>query len=501
MDRTQTIDRVSVRPDAWDVVVIGGGATGVGCALDAASRGLDVLLLEQHDLGKGTSSRSTKLIHGGVRYLARGDVRMVREALLERDALLRNAPHIVQKLDFIVPCYSSWQKLYYGAGLKLYDMLAGAHGLGRSRILSRNETIKMLPTVRRKSLAGGVLYRDAQFDDARLLIDIASEASARGAAVLNYAKVSRIEKPAEDSLWRLEFEDVDAGKTYNVTSRAVINAAGIFSDEVRRLVDPDPKQTLTFSRGIHLVLGREFLPADSAMLIPQTSDGRVLFCIPWRGRTLVGTTETPVDSPELEPTAIDSEIDFIITAAGEYLDRGPNRGDIMSVFAGIRPLIKDQAAKNTAGISRSHALYLGSSGLITITGGKWTTYRKMAEDAVDKAVETFGLSAGKCATAELTITPPIASRDLELLHAGLPCTRGDVIRAVRQEMALTLEDTLARRTGALFLNAKAAIEAAPATADIMAKELRKNEDWKAAQITEFIQIAENYLAHARADRD
>ncbi len=501
MQRAATLERIRKREGPWDIIVIGGGATGVGCALDGASRGLDVLLVEQHDLGKGTSSRSTKLIHGGVRYLAQADLSLVRESLRERAILLSNAPHAVERLEFLVPCYSQWQKLYYGAGLKLYDLLAGSASLGRSRILSRTETIKRLPTVRKDGLAGGVLYSDAQFDDARLLIDIALEAGRQGAAVLNYAKAVSIKRPEPRGLWAIEIEDAIAGERITTSARSVINAAGIFSDSVRHMSDEGAKTALTFSQGVHIVLKHEFLPSDTAIMIPKTRDGRVLFCIPWHGHTLIGTTDTPVDTAALEPRAFDVEIDFILETASGYLAQPPRRGDIFSVFAGIRPLVKNGAANKTASISRGHALFVDPSGLITITGGKWTTYRKMAKDAVDKAVEIAGLRRAPCITAALKLSPPAAKEDLTPLHGDLPYTLGDVVRAVQDEMALTVEDVLARRTRSLFLNAQAAIDAAPAVAELMAQELKKDETWKTEQLAEFKRTAENYLAHVSAARD
>ena len=488
MNRADILERIRTRKTPWDFVVIGGGATGVGCALDAATRGFDVLLLEQHDFGKGTSSRSTKLVHGGVRYLAQGDISLVREALKERGLLLKNAPHVVHKLAFVVPCYSLWQKFFYGIGLKVYELLSGKLSFGRSRVLSRDETIERLPNIKRKSLRGGILYFDGQFDDTRLLIDMVQAAHKNGAAILNYAKVTAI-----DSL-KLAFEDELTGEQLGVSAKVFINAAGIFSDAVRTMAIDKPEHTLAFSQGIHVVFDRKFLPSDAALMIPKTSDGRVLFCIPWHDHLLVGTTDTPVGSATLEPHALEKEIGFILATAGEYLTETPTRDDILSVFAGIRPLIKSGGSSRTASLSRSHHLFVDDSGLVTITGGKWTTYRKMAEDAVDKAIESGKLEKRKCVTGDLKIEgPAISSHEPEKLHPDLPYARSDVARAVRDEMAMTVEDVLARRTRSLFLNAKAAVEIAPRVAELMANELGKDETWIADQIRQFDQTAQNYL--------
>jgi glycerol-3-phosphate dehydrogenase len=496
MNRNEILDRVRSREKPWDIVVIGGGATGVGCAVDAASRGYDVLLLEQHDFGKGTSSRSTKLVHGGVRYLAQGNISLVREALKERGILLKNAPHVVHKQAFIVPCYSLWQKIFYGAGLMVYDLLSGKYSFGRSRILSRKVTLERLPNVTGKDLSGGVLYYDGQFDDTRLLIDLVTTAHEKGASVLNYAKVTAIKKDHNGRASGIEFKDAESGEKFDIYAKVIINATGAFCDSVRRMSEQDVENIVTHSQGVHLVFDRKFLPSESALMIPKTSDGRVLFVIPWHGHTLVGTTDTPIVTAELEPKALRAEIDFILETAAKYLAKAPNRNDILSVFAGIRPLVKSSHTKNTASLSRGHTIVIDGSGLLTITGGKWTTYRRMAEDAVDQAAKLAGLENKISTTAELKIhRTESASNGSEKLHPDLPYFENDVIRAVREEMAQTIEDVLARRTRALFLNAKAAIEVTPRVAEIMAKESRKDKLWIAGQIQDFNQTAQNYLIH------
>lgn len=493
MDRDKNLRTVKERAQAWDIVVIGGGATGVGCVLDAASRGYGVLLLEQHDFGKGTSSRSTKLIHGGVRYLRQGNIALVREALKERAALLKNAPHVVRKQSFVIPCYSVWQKAFYGLGMKIYDLLAGQQNIGASTIISREETIRYLPNLETKALSGGVLYYDGQFDDTRLLIDLLHTATISGAVVLNYAKVTSLTKNIAGKIHGIEFEDGETGEIFNVAAKCVINATGAFCDPVRKMSDAAAETVVTFAQGIHLVFNRKFLPSDDALMIPKTSDGRVLFCIPWHGHLLVGTTDTPVDKAEIEPHALESEIDFVLETAGEYFVEKPTRNDILSVFTGIRPLVKNGSSAKTSSLSRGHDLFVDASGLITITGGKWTTYRRMAEDAVDRAGQIDGLEPQKCVTADLRIDGPANDEiESERLHPDLPYTEADIVRAVRFEMARKLEDVLGRRTRALFLNAQAAVDVSPKVAEIMAAELGKDEAWIDSEINSFKELASSY---------
>ncbi len=514
MNRQKIIDRVREHNGPWDIVVIGGGATGVGCAVDAASRGFEVLLLEQSDFGKGTSSRSTKLVHGGVRYLAQANISLVREALKERWIMHRNAPHLVKKTVFIVPCYSIWQKVFYGAGLKFYNLLSGKYSFGRSRILSREDTIERLPNIKCEGLAGGVLYFDGQFDDTRLLIDLVITAHDQSAAMLNYAKVTSVEKNSNGKIVGVKFRDAETGENIAVSAKAVINATGAFSDSIRRLSDIEAQNIIAFSQGIHLVFDRKFLPSNNALMIPKTSDGRVLFVIPWQGHVLIGTTDTPIDAAVLEPAAQAEEIEFILKTAGKYLAQPPKWEDILSVFAGIRPLVKSGNTKNTASLSRGHNIEIDASGFLSITGGKWTTYRRMAEDAVDQALKIANLPEKASTTEGLKIhgysgidgdfstygsdadqikdlivnSPELAER----LHPDLPYCKAEIIWAVRNEMARTVEDVLARRTRSLFLNAFAAMEKAAAVAEVMAQELGKDTDWIAAQVNQFNETAINY---------
>jgi glycerol-3-phosphate dehydrogenase len=453
----------------WDVAIVGGGATGVGVAVDAASRGYSTLLLEQSDFGKGTSSRSTKLIHGGVRYLQQGNLPLVMEALRERRRLQVNAPHLVHLLPFVVPAYRWWELAFYGAGLKLYSLLA----LERSRILSRRETLGRLPGANGDGLRGGILYFDGQFDDARLLIHLVLTAIGRGAVLLNYAQVVEASKSG------VRFRDVETGEEHTAEARVVVNAAGPFCDAVRRLAEPAAAPILTPSQGIHIVLDRGFLPGEAALLVPRTPDGRVLFAIPWLGYTLIGTTDTPVAEAPLEPQAFEPEVAFLLEVSGRYLARQPSRADIRSIFAGIRPLV-GSGGGNSASVSRDHVIRVEPSGLLTVAGGKWTTYRRMAEDCVNFAAPLAGLPQRPCVTRDLPIhrwtdqQPPL-------------------VRAVRDEMARTVEDVLARRTRTLFLDARAAIRMAPAAALVLARELGRDSAWESEQIAAFEALAQNYL--------
>jgi glycerol-3-phosphate dehydrogenase len=469
LTRAELYRRFRSHAGPWDIVIVGGGATGVGIAVDAASRGYSTLLLEQSDFGKGTSSRSTKLIHGGVRYLQQGNLPLVMEALRERRRLQINAPHLVHLLPFVVPAYRWWELPFYGTGLKLYSLLA----LERSQILSRRKTLERLPGANPSGLRGGILYFDGQFDDARLLIHLALTAAGHGAVLLNYAQVVEASKSG------VRFRDVETGEELQAEARIVINAAGPFCDAVRRLAEPAAAPILTPSQGVHIVLDRAFLPGEAALLVPRTPDGRVLFAIPWLDHTLIGTTDTPVGEASLEPTALEGEIAFLLDVSGRYLAKQPTRADIRSVFAGIRPLV-GSGGGNSAALSRDHIIRQEPSGLLTIAGGKWTTYRRMAEDCVDRAASLAGLPRRGCVTRDLPIhrwtdeQPPL-------------------LRAVRDEMARTVEDVLARRTRTLFLDARAAIAQAPEAARVLARELGRDSAWEAAQIAAFEKVARGYL--------
>ncbi len=518
MNRAEMWRRVEQHRGPWDVVIVGGGATGVGIAIDAASRGYDVLLLEQSDFCKGTSSRSTKLAHGGVRYLEKGDIGLVMEALKERGLLLQNAPHLVRDLAFVVPNYEWWEAPFYGLGLKLYQVLAGKYGFGKSRLLSREETLEHLPTLKTEGLRGGAIYYDGQFDDARLLIHMVFTALEQGATLLNYVQVTGVTKDSQDFVDGVVARDLESGEEFRAAARVVINATGAFSDTLRRSADENIKPMIAPSQGIHLVFKSEFLPGNSAIMVPHTSDGRVLFAIPWHGHVLVGTTDTPIPSPTLEPVAMEQEIDFILETASQYLAKSPTRDDVLSIFAGIRPLVKAEGAVSTAALSRDHVIHIDSSGLMTICGGKWTTYRHMAEDCVDQAATLAQLPERACVTKDLRIhgfpseakptgllavygcdaekiramirEDPILG---EPLHSALPYVKAEVVWAAREEMARTLEDVLARRTRALFLNAAASLEMAASVANLLARELGWSDDKQSKQLSEFRAVARNYL--------
>jgi glycerol-3-phosphate dehydrogenase len=504
MDRTKNINRVRERINRpYDIVIIGGGASGVGCAVDAASRGLDVLLLEQSDFGKGTSSRSTKLVHGGVRYLEQGNISLVREALTERGILRKNAPQLVKKQAFIVPCYSLWEKIFYGTGLKIYNLLSGRYGFGKSKILSAEKTLEKLPNIKKENLTGGVTYYDGQFDDTRLLIELVKTADKNKACLINYARVFGITKNTDGRNDGVQFECAESGELFYVKTRVIINATGAFTDKVRKMSVTESKEMMTLSQGIHLVFDKSFLPDETALMIPKTTDGRVLFAIPWHGKTVVGTTDTAIENAELEPKPLEEEIDFILKTCQNYLVKSPTRSDILSVFVGIRPLVRSSGTKNTAKLSRDHTIEIDSSGLLTLTGGKWTTYRNMAEDAINKAIELAGLPAKKCVTKHIKIedehpakisgiiaeNPVLAGK----IDPDFPYQKAEIVYAVRDEMARTVEDILARRTRILFLDARVAMQVAPEVAEIMAKELGEDEKWKDDRIREFEKVARNYL--------
>ncbi|MEM1118109.1 MAG: glycerol-3-phosphate dehydrogenase/oxidase, partial [Bacteroidota bacterium] len=493
-------------------------ATGLGCAIEAASRGYQTLLLERDDFAKGTSSRSTKLVHGGVRYLRQGNVALVLEALKERGRLLRNAPHLVHDLAFVVPNYAWWEGPFYGVGMKVYDLMAGRSGFGRSKHLSKEETLERLPTIEPDGLDGGVVYFDGQFDDARLAVNMAQTAADQGAVVLNYAEVTGLIKE-NDEVAGVTMRDVESGEAREVRARVVVNATGVWTDGVRRMDDPAVRPMVQASQGVHIVLDKAFLPGDHAIMVPKTDDGRVLFAIPWNDAVVVGTTDTPVDTAEAEPRPHDEELEFLLVHAARYLTQDPTPADVRSTFAGLRPLVADPDAEGgTAALSRDHVLHISDSGLVTITGGKWTTYRKMAEDTIDQAATLGGLDDRPSVTAELRIhgAHPRAETfgDLrpygsdapqlqglvrddaalgERLHPDRPAIAVQVVWAARHEMARTVEDVLSRRTRELLLDARASVAMAPRVAQILAEELGYDEAWQTAQVEAYTDLAQGYL--------
>ena len=403
-DRNELLKPLADPEKEWDIIIVGGGATGLGTALDAASRGYQTLLLEQADFAKGTSSRSTKLVHGGVRYLAQGNISLVQEALYERGLLLKNAPHLVKNVSFIIPNYQWWERVFYSVGLGIYDLLAGKSSFGRTKHIPKKELLKRLPGIDPKGLYGGVVYHDGQFDDSRLAINLAQTCQEQGGAVLNYFRVTGLTKNSKGKISGVIANDVETGITYQLKAKVVINATGVFVDDLLQMDKPGKKPLVRPSQGVQLVIARSFMPSDDALMIPKTEDGRVLFVVPWHDKLVVGTTDTPLNAHSLEPVALDAEIDFILNTAAKYLTKAPARKDVLSLFAGLRPLAAPEGdTSKTKEISRSHKLIVSKSGLVTITGGKWTTYRRMAEDTVDKAIQTGGLKPQPCFTKNLPI--------------------------------------------------------------------------------------------------
>jgi glycerol-3-phosphate dehydrogenase len=516
--RQVQLQQLLSKPNAiWDIIVIGGGATGLGIALDGVTRGFKTLLLEQADFAKGTSSRSTKLVHGGVRYMAQGDLFLVTEALHERGLMIKNAPHLTSNQEFIVPVYNLFDVVKYTVGLKFYDLLAGRLSLGKSHFLNRKNTLARLPQLKPKGLKGGIVYHDGQFDDSRMTIALAQSCVNSGGTVLNYVKVSGLLKNENGKIVGVEALDMVSGDKINVKTKLVINATGVFADAVCRIDNPDAKHTMKPSQGVHIVLDKSFLPGNSAIMIPETDDGRVLFAIPWHNEVVVGTTDTPVDTISLEPVALEKEINFILHTAEQYLVRAPRREDILSVFAGLRPLAANpDNPHSTKEVSRRHKITLSPSGLLTIVGGKWTTYRRMAEETINKAISAGFLENRKCVTADHPLTSlsgimvnrflmygdkstEIEAMILEIPALGipidrrLPYCRAEIIWICRNEMPVNIEDILARRTRALFLNAKASSEMAAEVASLMAAEFGFDKKWQENQIESYTQLVKNYI--------
>lgn len=517
MRREDGLARIESEHGQWDVLVIGGGATGLGTAVESASRGYKTLLLEQHDFAKGTSSRSTKLAHGGVRYLQQGNVSLVIEALHERGLLIQNAPHLVRNQSFVVPNYEWWRGPFYGVGLKVYDLLAGRLGLGPSRFISRAETVERIPNVEPDGLRGGIIYFDGQFDDSRLAVNLAQTVYDLGGTAVNYIRVTGFVKK-DGMLNGVVAVDQETGNEYRIGARVVVNATGVFTDQIRRMDEPRAPKLVAISQGVHIVLDKDFLPGDSAIMVPQTDDGRVLFAVPWHGKVLVGTTDTAMKTASLEPVPLEEEIEFILHHAARYMAKDPLREDVKSVFAGLRPLAKAAGHKKTSEISRDHAISVSRSGLVTITGGKWTTYRRMGEDAVDQAILVGGLEERPSITARLRVhgAEGYAEREDHLcvygadaaplerlisenvsfgqpLHPALPYKKGEVVWHVRNEMARTVEDVLARRTRALLLDVRASVEMAPVVAQLMAREMGYDKEWELEEVSRFVSLAKGYL--------
>ena len=488
----------------WDILIIGGGATGIGAALDAASRGYKTLLIESHDFAKGTSSRSTKLVHGGVRYLEQGNIKLVREALRERGYLLKNAPHLTSVQIFIIPVFSWWWKMFYWIGLKIYDLLSGSLSIGKTESLSKKETIAHLPSINTNKLVGGILYYDGQFDDSQLAIEMAATAIKNGATVLNYCKATGFIKN-DGKITGVECIDTLTGKTYTLKTKTVINATGVFTNAIVQMDDQLKHDFVSPSQGIHLVVNAKFFPSTNAMMIPKTDDGRVLFAVPWHDKVILGTTDTPIDITSYEPKPLEEEIEFILKHINQYGTELITRADINSVYVGLRPLVKQKGKGRTSLISREHHLSISPSGLVTITGGKWTTYRKMAADAVDNAAFIGKLKKVRCKTAEMSIghleerknnLNTILKTDPALnvpLHPNYPYTKADIVFSVKHEMSMGVEDVLARRIRLLFLDAKLAVALAPMIAALMAHYLNKDKNWELEEVKNFTALADQYI--------
>lgn len=505
----------------FDFIIAGGGASGVGILLEAVSRGYSAVLFEKADFVKSTSSKSTKLVHGGVRYLAQGDVALVREACVERGLLLKNAPHLVRNQSFIIPTFSLFDEIIYTAGLTVYDLMAGRYSLGRSRRISKKEVIKRLPSLTDNKLTAGVLYHDGQFDDARLAVNVLQTASDMGGLAVNYMPVEGLVKDNIGKLIGVRVKDLLDGTISEIAGRVVINATGVFADEILQMDQPGIKPTMRPSQGIHLVIDKSFLPGNDAIMIPKTDDGRVLFAVPWHGRVVVGTTDTPVEHPSPEPVALDHELEFILSTTGKYLKKVPRKSDILSIFAGLRPLAavkNDNGKKKTREISRSHKIIVSRSGLMTMIGGKWTTFRRMAEDIITKAEKVNNWTGTRTETRKMKIrgyrekvdyNDPYyvygADRDAmmdmindnpemgETLSESLQIIKAQVVWAVREEMAMTVEDVLSRRTRCQLLDARESIRIAPEVALLMAREMGKDEKWINDQVNAYKKVTENYF--------
>jgi glycerol-3-phosphate dehydrogenase len=513
-DRAEILRRLGQQAE-WDVLVIGGGATGLGAAVEAVSRGYRTALIERADFAKGTSSRSTKLVHGGVRYLEQMNITLVLDALQERGHMLANAPHIVHNLSFVVPIFDLFGLPYYGFGLKVYELLSGKLSFGASTMLSREKTLAMLPGVAANGLRGGVLYHDGQFDDSRYAISLMRTFESLGGVAINYVEATGLIE-SNGKIAGVHARDIESATLFDLRAKVTINATGVFTENILKM-DDDKETLLSVSQGSHFVLPRDFLPGDHAMMIPKTSDGRVLFAIPWHGATVVGTTDEAVEKASVEPHAMAKERSFLMDHIGKYLGRRPKPEEVQSMWSGLRPLVR-KGGGATSKLSRDHTIIVSPTGLVTVTGGKWTTYRRMGEDTINRAADVAGLPKEPSRTRALHLhgwTRDVAAEESErvygadlpeivklsdqdpslnaLLHPRLPYRMREVVWAARYEMARTVEDVLARRTRALFLDARAAIEAAPAVADLLARELGRSAEWMARDLEAFRSVASGYV--------
>ncbi|PAW76281.1 MAG: FAD-dependent oxidoreductase [Verrucomicrobia bacterium Tous-C9LFEB] len=516
MNRKALLNRIVSEKQPWDVIVIGGGATGLGVALDSVSRGYRTVLLEQHDFAKATSSRSTKIAHGGVRYMQQADFALVYEALHERGRMIQNAPHLVYPLKYIIPTAHYWELPFFGIGLKFYDALSGRSSLGPSLILSKKQTLEHLPTLNPDKLVGGILYMDGQFDDARLALTLALTTADLGGVPLNYCPVDSLLK-TDGRVDGVAAHDAFTGEKFELRAKIVINATGIFTDFIRRMDEPHAEQMLSVSQGTHIVVDGSFLPSTTALMIPKTDDGRLLFGIPWYGKLVIGTTDIPMKDIPIEPKPLKEEIDFLVKHSSRYLTRPIRHEDILSVFAGLRPLVRAKGASTTSKLSRTHRIEVSDAKLLTITGGKWTTYRRMAQDTMDEAIKVAGLAHKPTGTKDLPLhgameTPDRSPNSVygsdiakieklgdqepglnEKIHPNLPYTYAECLWSIREEMGATLEDVLSRRTRSLLLDARASMEAAPKVARLIARELGHDSKWEQEQVAEYLELAKSYL--------
>ncbi|WP_116770404.1 glycerol-3-phosphate dehydrogenase/oxidase [Maribacter litoralis] len=518
MERKEMISKLKNTTEAYDFIIIGGGATGIGIALEASARGYSVVLLEKSDFTKSTSSKATKLVHGGVRYLAQGNVGLVREAVVERGLLLKNAPHITKTQSFVIPTHGLWDEILYTVGLTFYDLLAGRLSLGRSKRISKAKTLKRISLINPDKISAGVVYYDGQFDDSRLAINTLQSSAELGAVVANYCTVKGLLKDSDGKITGVKVHDKDGNESFEIKGKQVVNATGVFADDVLQMDALGSKKTIAPSQGVHLMLDKSFLPGDDAITIPKTDDGRVLFLVPWHNKVIVGTTDTPVEKESLEPVALEEEIGFILNTASRYLTKAPKRSDVLSVYAGLRPLAApSEDGSKTKEISRSHKIYTSESGLLTIVGGKWTTFRKMGEDLVNKAEKNNAWKHIPTQTKNLKIhgyktdvdlsdplyfygsdEEPLVNLSQEngwntSISDSLGVIEGQVVWAVRNEMALNVEDFLARRTRCQLLDAKESVRMAPKVAEIMATVLGKDAVWQAEQVEDYTKVTSNYI--------
>ncbi|UMB53673.1 glycerol-3-phosphate dehydrogenase/oxidase [Lutibacter sp. A64] len=518
MKRDEMISRVKSHSEEFDFIIIGGGATGIGIALEASARGYSVVLLEMSDFTKSTSSKATKLMHGGVRYLAQGDVGLVREAVVERGLMIQNAPHLVKSQSFIIPTHGLFDEVLYTVGLTFYDLLAGKLSLGRSKRISKKKTLERISLINPKKISAGVVYYDGQFDDSRLAINTLQSAVEKGAVVLNYCNVTGLVKDGDGKVKGVSFVDGETSEKHQVMGKQIVNATGVFADDILQMDAPGAEKTIAPSQGVHLILDKSFLPGDDAITIPKTDDGRVLFLVPWHNKVIIGTTDTPIEKESLEPVALEEEIGFILDTASRYLTKAPKRSDVLSVFAGLRPLAATKGKGNkTKEISRSHKIYTSDSGLLTIVGGKWTTFRRMGQDLVDKAEKNHGWPRISSKTIHLKIHGYKENVDYDnplyfygsdedailklasqngnknYISKKLQVIEAQVLWAVEHEMCRTVEDFLARRTRCQLLDARESIKMAPRVAEIMASALEKDESWIEKQVQDYIAVTLNYI--------